>query len=156
MLYLPHMFLKLSDNPLVPGTTTYPTLGLGIVVVVSSALVVLLLWSYEAVFPMVFSGCLLWSCKALFVMLFWSTTVPALLLLAWMLLLSLFSPQLLFVKLFCTPLMAQGGYLHLIRAPLRYFSSSWSSSVLVSTTLVIYGTEFFLTPNTHDTYIIIV
>ena len=87
------MFLKLSDNPFVYGRTTYPTLGLGMVVVVSSVLALLLLWACEALFPMVFSGCLLWSCKALFTMVFWSNTVLALLLPAWMLLLSLFSPS---------------------------------------------------------------
>ena len=87
------MFLMLSDNPMVYGTTTYPALGLGIVVVVSSVLVMLLLWSHEALFPMVFSGCLLWSCKALFTMVFWSATVLVLLLSAWMLLLSLLSPS---------------------------------------------------------------
>ena len=84
------MFLKRSDSPLVYDTTTYPTLGLGNVVVVSSLLVLLLLWSCEALFPIVFSGCLLWSCKVLFTMVFWSTTVLVLLLPAWMLLLSLF------------------------------------------------------------------
>ena len=86
------MFLKLSGNPLVYGTTTYPTLGLSIVVVVSSVLVMLLLWSSEALFPMVFSSCRLWPCNALFTMVFWSAAVLVLLLPAWMLLLSLLSP----------------------------------------------------------------
>ena len=98
------MFLKFSDNPLVYGITTYPTLGLGIVVVVSSLLVMLLLWSFEALFPMVFSGYLLWSCKALFTMVFWSATVLVLLLPAWMLLLSLFSPKVAANKFILYPI----------------------------------------------------
>ena len=130
-------FWKLSDNPLVYGTITYPTLGLGIVLVVSSVLVMLLLWSCETLFPMVFSDCLLWSCKALFTMVFWSTAVLALLLPAWMLLLSLFSPWLLLINLFCTLLMAQWVYLHLTRASLRCSNSFWSSSGLVQTVLAL-------------------
>ena len=35
-----HIFLKLSDSPLVYGTTTYPTVGLGVVIEVSSVLTV--------------------------------------------------------------------------------------------------------------------
>ena len=35
MTYLPHMFLKLSASPCVYGMSTYPTVGLGLEVLVS-------------------------------------------------------------------------------------------------------------------------
>ena len=57
-----HIFCKLSDSPLVYGTTTYPTLGLGLVIEVPSVLMVQLLRACEAMFSIISSGSLLQSC----------------------------------------------------------------------------------------------
>ena len=88
-----HIFLKLSDSPLVYGTTTYPTLDLSAVLEVFPVFVVLLLLTSEALFVMVTSDSMLWSCDVWFPMVFWVVAVLVLLSPAWMLLLSLFSPS---------------------------------------------------------------
>ena len=66
--YLPHIFLKLSGNPLVYGTTTYPTLVLVAVLVVFAVLAVLLWWSW-ALLVEVTSGSKPWSCIVWFPLL---------------------------------------------------------------------------------------
>ena len=53
-------------------------------------------------------------------------------------LLSLFSPWLLLINLFCTLFMAQGGYLHLTRTSLRSDNFFWSNSGLVQTVFALW------------------
>ena len=107
--YLPHIFLKLSDNPLVYGTTTYPTLILVVVLVVFAVLAVLLLWSSEVLPVEVTSGSKPWSCNVWFPLLFWVVVELVLLIPSWMLFSSLLSPYLLLSNLLWILLMAQGG-----------------------------------------------
>ena len=120
------------------STTTYPTLVLGAALEVFPFFVVLLLLSSMALSDMVTSGSVIWSCYLWLPMVFWVVTVLVLLLPAWMLLLSMFSPWLLLINLFCTLFMAQGGYLHLTKPSLRYGNSFWSNSGLVQTVLALW------------------
>ena len=62
----------------------------------------------------------------------------SLILLLLLLFVVLVSSQLLLITLFCTLLMAQLGYLHLPRAPLRCFNSSLRSSGVVQTTFSLW------------------
>ena len=132
--YLPHIFLKLSDNPLVYGITTYPTLVL-IAVLVFAVPAVLLLWSSEALLVEVTSGSKPWSCDAWFPLLFLVVVELVLLIPCWMLLSTLVSPHLF--SLLWTLLMVQGAYLPFTRASLRCDNSFWSSSGLAQTVLAL-------------------
>ena len=67
--YLPHIFLKLSDSPLVYGTTTCPIMVL-VVVVVFAVLLVLLLCSSKSLFAGVISGPMPWSSVVWLALLF--------------------------------------------------------------------------------------
>ena len=97
------MFLKLSARSCVYGMTTYPTVDLGLEVVVGA---VLALW-------------LPFSCT-------WLLLSPVCVCCSILLLLA--SSWLLFKTLLFTLLMAQWGYLHLTKAFLRCWSSFWRSS----------------------------
>ena len=110
--YLLHMCFKLSAVPLVYGMTIRP---MDFLVVLSLVLVL---------------GRLL-----LFVVSLFSSLVLLLLLLLFV---ALVSSWLLLITLFCTLLMAQLGYLHSPRAPLRCFISSLRSSGVVQTTLALW------------------
>ena len=68
--YLPHIFLKLSDSPLVYRTTTNSTLVLVAVVVVFVVLAVLLVWSSEDLLVEVASGSKPWFHDVWFPLLF--------------------------------------------------------------------------------------